>query len=468
MYMGNEAFSVYNLRHGTAIIDQAGHPLPDLVGDQESGWAVARNLKKPLNHLAFLKRKEEIARNLVLHNSDSPTPIFDENYELLKLHQQRRISTNDTIVHLCQNLKKSGISLSEDSLIALLREYATIRHMEFHPSDVCNLSCTGCTYGHAHPETKPLPVNFPYRSLVTVAQIQPRSIVICGGGEPALYAQGAFRFQELVDEITTQIPGIALALITNGTYKPAGNWPNKLDWIRLSVDAATEQTYTAFRGKSHFHNVISNFLKYLDHDIRYVGISFLFARQNIHEYASIADFIFQLVKREKPQHMHKVNIQYRPLRQDPRDDARPFQEAVSPQQIQNAVNEIRALADSSTEMKEFLRNQTNVTAILGGNSHPPYAFSRCYYCQAFKIVRANGDLRPCFIRVVEPDFWLGNILRDALETIALNTLYVSAIQRSTCNPNSCRQCHVNYIFEQGLLKNIQPSNSPEVLADPMF
>ncbi|MCB9105586.1 MAG: SPASM domain-containing protein [Anaerolineales bacterium] len=105
---------------------------------------------------------------------------------------------------------------------------------------------------------------------------------------------------------------------------------------------------------------------------------------------------------------------------------------------------------------------------MGGNSHPAYEFSRCFYSQTFKIVRANGDLRPCFIRVVEPDFILGNIIKDPLETIALNTLYIGARRKHHCNSHGCRQCHVNYIFEQGLKGKIQPSNSPEVLKDPMY
>jgi sulfatase maturation enzyme AslB (radical SAM superfamily) len=236
----------------------------------------------------------------------------------------------------------------------------------------------------------------------------------------------------------------------------------------LSLDAATEDTYSAFRGKPMFNRVIHHFLSYLDYDVRYVGISFLFARCNIHDYAAVARTIFKLVKKEKPHMLHKVNIQYRPLRRDPYRRDQPFTQAVNREQIQKAVSEVRQLADSSQELKVFLRNQTNITAILGGNAHPPHEFSRCYYCQTFRIVRANGDLRPCFIRVSEPDFVLGNMRTDSLETIALNTLYIGARRKPQCDPNGCRQCHVNYTFEQGLKGNLRPSVSPEVLADPMY
>jgi MoaA/NifB/PqqE/SkfB family radical SAM enzyme len=340
--------------------------------------------------------------------------------------------------------------------------------MEFHPSDACNLACCDCTYAHDDPERKPPPISFPFHEIHKIASMKPKSIVIIGGGEPALYRSGKYRFQEMVEEIQGTNPGIRLALVTNGTYKPPGNWPDRFSWIRISLDAATADTYTAFRGKPLFRRVVRNCLDYLDHRVRYVGVSFLFARSNVKDYAALARFIFDLVKREKPHALPKVNIQYRPLRRDPVGHDRPFTQAVTPEQIRKAVCEIRELADSSRAMKVFLRDQTNITAILGGNTHPPHEFSRCFYSQTFRIVRASGELRPCFIRVSEPDFVLGNIRTDDLETVALNSLHVGARQAPDCDPQGCRQCHVNYTFEQGLKGNLRPSTSPEVLADPMY
>ena len=460
-------FSVYNnlLDRAQSLDNPLGDLLPD---DYEHGWHVARNLLKPLNHLDFLRRKEEIAVELNLHSRRTSPHWFNANYDVLARHQARRMSTADVIKHLASQLGQAGRPLSEADIASRLREYAKIRHMEFHPSDVCNLTCCDCTYGHDDPERKPPPINFPSHEIHKIAQMEPQSMVIIGGGEPTLYKSGDYRFQEMVEEVRTTNPGIVLALVTNGTYKPPGDWPNRFNWIRLSLDAATEATYSAFRGKPLFNRVIQNYLRYLDYDVRYVGISFLFARSNIHDYAAVARLIFELVKKEKPHALHKVNVQYRPLRRDPYRYDEPFTQAITDEQIEQTVSEIRKLADSSKELKEFLRNQTNVTAVLGGNTHPPHEFSRCYYSQTFRIVRANGDLRPCCIRVSEPDFVLGNIRTDRLETIALNTLYVGARRMPHCDPHGCCQCHVNYTFEQGLRGNLRPSTSPEVLADPMY
>jgi MoaA/NifB/PqqE/SkfB family radical SAM enzyme len=462
-----EHFSVYN--NLLTRSSRPDNPLHDLLPDRDDrGWSVARNLIKPLNHLDFIKRKEELAVQLNLHNKLTPPVLFDVNYAVLAKHQARTMTTSAVIGRLAAQLRREGQPLSEVEVVDRLREYATIRHMEFHPSDVCNLTCCGCTYGHDDPRRKPLPINFPFHELKKISRLKPKSMVIIGGGEPTLYRNGNYRFQEMIEEISGTNAGIALALVTNGTYRPPGNWPDRLSWIRLSLDAATADTYLAFRGKPLFDHVIKNYLRYLDYDVRYVGISFLFARSNIHDYAAVARFIFDLVEAEKPHALHKVNIQYRPLRRDPYAYHKPFTQAVSPEQIRNVVCEVRQLADSSAEMKRFLKNQTNITAILGGNTHPRHDFSRCYYSQTFRIVRASGDLRPCFIRVTEPDFTLGNLQVDSLETIALNALSVGALRKSHCDPQGCRQCHVNYTFEQGLGGILKPSTAPEVLADPMY
>lgn len=455
-------FSVYNVN--SPLVSELHNPLADLVpGDNEHGWHVARNLRKPLNHLDFLRRKEAIAVELNVHNLATPGALFNSHYQLLSQHQSKQITTDQAIGCLA-----AQCNLTADDVAGRLREYAGIRHMEFHPTDVCNLTCRGCTYGHDDAALKPPPINYPFESIFKVAQLRPLSMVIIGGGEPTLYQSNGARFQEMVAEVVRTSPGTRLALVTNGTYKPPGDWPHRFHWIRVSLDAATSATFSGFRGKPLFDRVIGNFLDYLDYDLHEVGVSFLFARSNIHEYATVAQFIFDLVKKEKPHALAKVSIAYRPLRRDPYRYDRAFTEAVTDQQIARAVAEVRELADSSVEMKCFLKNQTNVTAILGGNSHPPHEFGRCYYSQTFHIVRANGDLRPCFIRVQEPDFVLGNITTDRLEAIALNTLYVGALRKPHCDAHGCRQCHVNYTFEQGLKGQLQPSTSPEVLADPMY
>ena len=460
-----QIYSVYSVADPTVHLT---HPLDFLRGDNEHGWLVARNLRKALNHLETLRWKDNTATELMLHGTRTDGIIFDEMFTLLQGHQERRVATDDVIRYLSARMASDNPNLTQETIKKELRDYAVVPHMEFHPSDVCNLTCIGCTYGHDDPETKPLPINYPFAELNRISSLHPKSMVIVGGGEPTLYRDDDLYFPELVTAIIEQNPGIKLALKTNGTHKPEGDWPSLFSYIRVSIDAATPETFTKFRGKPMFERVIKNYLDYLDYDAPYVGISFLFSNVNIHEYVQVAKFLHDLVKDNKPDKLHKVNVQYRPLRQDPFDYDKPFKEAVSEEQIEQTIDEVVELAHSSDDFEDFLSHQTNITAIVGGNTHPPYMFSRCNYSQIFRIVRANGDVRPCFIRVKEPDFLLGNVITDPPETIALNMLYVAAARKEHCNSQGCRQSHVNYILEQGLIGEMQPSMSDEVLRDPMF
>lgn len=459
-------FSTYNFRQRPPW---SGHPLADLLPeDPAHGWPVARHPLKPLNHLGFLQEKERLAQELNLHNLLTPVEVFDVNYELLAAHQAREASTDQVTQHLASQLQAEGKSVTPVEVREKLASYARVRHMEFHPTDVCNLRCRGCTYQHDRADRKPAPVVFPFAGIAEIARLQPWSLVVCGGGEPTLYKDGKQRFPDLVEQLEAISPGLRLALITNGTRKPRGDWPDRFNWIRLSLDAATASTYDDFRSKPYFEEVLRNYLLYLNSSAHYVGLGFLFARANIREYAAVARLIFTLVSRKQPQHLAKVNVQYRPLRQDPHQLGQPFAEAITGEEIAETVAAIRVLAATSLALKSFLRQQTNITAVLGGNKHQPHRFRRCYYSQIFTILRASGDLFPCFIRVQEPQFALGNLLTDRPETIGLNLLYVGARRRQYCDPWGCRQSHVNYILEQGLRGVIQPSNSAKVQADPMF
>jgi MoaA/NifB/PqqE/SkfB family radical SAM enzyme len=464
---GYKRFSIYNNLPGKADIPDS--PLGDLMpASIDHGWHVARNLLKPLNHLDFLKRKEAAADYLNLHNYLTPARFFEENYGILQQHHAEHITTDSAVKRLVGNLSQQGKIVTEKEVVGVLRDYASVTHMEFHPTDRCNLRCRGCTYGHDQAAGEPPPVSFYSSQIGRIAELRPRSMVIVGGGEPTLYSSDSEGFAGMINQVCLANPGIRLALVTNGTYKPSGEWPGRFSWIRLSLDAANEMTYRSFRGRPLFDRVIQNYLSYLEHDVRYVGISFLFARSNVRDYAGVARLIYKLVKEAKPAALPRINIQYRPLRRDPYQNHGRFNEAVRHHEIEDVIQEVRGLADSSPGIKTFLRKQTNITAILGGNSHPPHDFARCYYSQIFRIVRANGDLRPCFVSVTDPNLILGNIYSHSLEKMALNTLYVASKRNPVCIPKNCRQCHVNYILEQGLKGNIQPSSSREVHADPMF
>jgi len=434
-----------------------------LVGDDTKGWRAERNLFKSLNHLELLRAKERIAEQLGAHSTKNEPELFEKNYAILEAHQRRAIATDKTIKQIAAN-----VGLPKGDAEILLNEHFPIGHMEFHPSDVCNLSCQGCTYGQGVEGLQPPQIVFPFEHLDKLAALNPRSLLFSGGGEPTLYKDKGHNLGDVVKRIHELVPDTSLALITNGTFIPDRDWTEHLKWVRVSIDAATPETYQAFRGKPFFERVMRNLLRYLNTSISAVGGTFLYSKANIQEYVEFVRYFYGKAKEEQLYNLSRLNLSYRPLRQNPNDTGREFPEAITNEDIRRTINKIVEYARESPEVEQFLREQTNVEAVLGGNLQPPMPFERCYYAQIFHIVRANGDIRPCFVRVLEPDFVIGNIITDPLSAISLNVLYIGARRKQYCDSEGCRQSHCNYILEQGLAGEIKPPTSPAVAKDPFF
>ena len=226
--------------------------------DPDQGWNAARNLLKSLNHLDLMRSKDEVASRLGAMIGEVPSAAD------LDLHHARAgVNERSAIREIATSLG-SGEATTNDEFESMLSMYATVAHMEFHPTDRCNLACKGCTYGHDVAAEKPDPVSFPFSQLHRIQDLEPASIVIVGGGEPTLYKSEGRRFAEMVLELRRILPTTKFALITNGTFVPDGNWTDELSWVRLSVDAANPHTYELVRGRPMLERVMRGFTRYLD------------------------------------------------------------------------------------------------------------------------------------------------------------------------------------------------------------
>lgn len=461
--------------HGNAEAGSASETIRRLRGDYARGWLVARNPDRALNHLPLLREYLEIASRLGLFPTIPGIPLsapespaaaswgnWEKNAPVLEEHLRGAVSTRELLRRLAPG--------REEETRRSLRSLYPLAHMEFHPTDLCNLDCQGCTYTRIREDEpeKDIPAVFPFPRLDVLRKLNPAAIVVVGGGEPTLYRDSQHRFNQLIQQIHRLLPTTRLALITNGVFFPPGQWYHCLDWARISIDAAEASTYRAFRGRDMFQEVCRNLLNYLQTPIPYTGVGFLYSTANIHEYAGFIRFFHSLVNANLPESLDKFNIQFRPLRQDPRQQGLAFPESVSPEQIKAVVRELAVLAAESREMEEFIKNRTNATTVEQGNAHQPLSFSACFYSLIFNILRADGRLFPCFVNVDEPGFCLGNILHDSPETIVLNRLIVAGRPRAICRPEACRQCHLNHCLEQGLKKTRRALVSPEISCNPFF
>ena len=349
-----------------------------------------------------------------------------------------------------------------------------VAQVEFHPSDICNQRCRGCTYGQDVPSARPKPICFPFANLPLVAALQPRSLVLTGGGEPLLYrdpSTGA-RLQDLVLELRRLLPETKLALLTNGSRDLSATWTTwveEFSWVRLSVDAARPDTYIRMRRVDAFGTVCSNLLWLLrETRISQINLGFVYCEENIHEAAEAARFFYRFVRASFPDGLGRICIDYRPLRQDFGDKHEAFPGAVTQGQIDCVRSDFDGLAESS-EMRGFLEDQTNWEVIGNGNHHAPAGFSRCGYASLFRLIRADGSVWPCCMRVNVPEFCLGNVLTGSTPAeIAEKAAQFAGHLRPGCDAENCKLAVMNRTLEDGLRGDIEPSQEPEIMENPFF
>lgn len=133
-------------------------------------------------------------------------------------------------------------------------------HLHLIISDLCNLSCRGCAYrmdGYSSNQLFSIlnadgtknqnPPRFLETALVEsvlrdCVEMGTRAVEFTGGGEPTVHPE-AKRLLEYAQDL-----GLETALITNGILLPrVGDVAVKGQWLRISIDAATEKTYGTVR-----------------------------------------------------------------------------------------------------------------------------------------------------------------------------------------------------------------------------
>lgn len=181
-------------------------------------------------------------------------------------------------------------------------------HLHLILSDLCNLDCPGCSYrvsgglstelfAHrdqrgevvAHNPTRFLDTELALSVLHDCAAMGVRAIEVTGGGEPTVHRDAS----EIV--AYAQKLGLDTAFVSNGVLLDR-IWPGvivDLQWLRVSVDAATAGTYALVRPA--FSAVTNNFATVLRH-IRWavacrdeagstccIGLSFVVQQDNWRE-----------------------------------------------------------------------------------------------------------------------------------------------------------------------------------------
>lgn len=150
---------------------------------------------------------------------------------------------------------------------------------EIDASNYCQNDCGFCMFAfHLKKNRVHLPMSLYYKALLSFRRIGVKSITFTGGGEP------------LMNPNIVKMIGMALSenmrvgLVTNGLLLPdIYDIAPRLEFIRVSIDSATRDTYRKVKGRDHFNEVCDNIRGITKHGEGTVGISFVVTEDNKHE-----------------------------------------------------------------------------------------------------------------------------------------------------------------------------------------
>lgn len=293
-------------------------------------------------------------------------------------------------------------------------------YVSFGPVKKCNHKCIFCAYESVEKHKEIFPLNR-FESLVDeLTTLGVKSLFFSGDGEPLLHPN----ISEMIQYAKAK--GLSLALNTNGTLlnsKIAHEIIPCLDWIRVSINGATDETYSAIHqtSKTHFSELFDNLIflvnaKNSQTSKCTIGVQSLLLRENI-------STLPILVER-----LSRLNIDYfslKPYLPHPNSSYRPG--SFSKQDIE--------ILDKNLKIHETDRFKVHVRAHL--ENSPARNYNQCHSFCFMTEIDALGEIYTCGPMVGNPDFSLGNILNESFESIwkkkqsMINSIY------STHNPNQC-------------------------------
>lgn len=294
--------------------------------------------------------------------------------------------------------------------------------VELHLTDRCNLSCEWCTDKEIRKHGATLDPTV-LQKLFCEFWRHGTGITLEGGGEPTLHPA----FREIV--AAGEASGVAMGLITNGTVD-ISDCIRKLRWVRVSLDASTQEEYKKEKGVDRFAHVLENLKKISaarNAEETFIGVGYVLTTRN-------QSHLIELVEQ-----LDHIGIDYIYLR--------PVEEA---EEIAPSLDDLLKLKKKLAEFTADKRLKYMISIndrVIDKNAGLP-----CVAHSLTSIIHANGDVALCEKRRND-EIILGNIYEQSFDEIWVSPYREQISQKllqKECQ-NGCSACRVtgfNMVFEQ--------------------
>lgn len=289
--------------------------------------------------------------------------------------------------------------------------HTTPVRITMHITDTCNQRCNYCPFRRS----KTL---IPYDKFLSiladaVSNLRIKSIIFSGGGEPTTHPDhvNMFRLAAINYELDC-------GLFTNGfeISDACLEVLQSFQWVRISVDAATPETYASNRHVSlqAFDKVISN-ISMLRQACKYVGINYVVTKNNYEEIVKAA-LLF-----------HKLHVNHIRFAIDKTDLSQ--YESIYYKIRENILDTMALHSDLFQIYDGFDLILDTPWGLKRSNTVPDY--SQCYYQQLAIAIDADLTVYRCCSLLGKPKGILGSLKNQLLSELwndpntldAINTLY---------------------------------------------
>lgn len=336
-------------------------------------------------------------------------------------------------------LKNDGILGMRNVLCAYVnskKEPLTMNSMplivQIEPTTLCNITCQMCV----NPQIKRQRRHMLFKEFKEIVDglSLVRKISLTGAGEPLLNP-GIFAMLDYAKS-----KNILIGLSTNGMLLNAENIRKitdiNIDWINISLDAATAKTYESIRRGANFEILISNIKPLTEAMKRRRGIIslwFVVMKNNFQELPQVVSIAEKIaVKKITVALGHDFGLES--LRNDVFDDNYSVvTEKLIP--IQSVLKTAKNLANH----KKIVLNCVNVPNQAGRRTCK-WPWTSCY-------ITVEGFVVPCCMRGADPEVSnFGNIFKDTFIDIWNNSCYQDFRRelRSDVIPQYCKGCPSYY------------------------
>ncbi|MDQ1248744.1 MAG: hypothetical protein QG597_3117, partial [Actinomycetota bacterium] len=218
----------------------------------------------------------------------------------------------------------------------------------------------------------------------------------------------------------------------------------KPDWVRVSLDACTPQTYARLKQADFFGTVVRNLGEYRTLGLDFLGIGFTVTKHNVADIPLLPKFL-----RDNRLDDGEVFVQFKFLRGYP--DMLPGQPDL-----------IEAVTGLSTNarllgLESFFAQRTNLSNLptfFSDRTHLRPTVPRCHYSMIYLLVKANGDAYPCGSMAFRSLNRLGNVNEVDIDFIVENArrFHGTNVPVSNADCVGCWDDHINVAMQQ-LLEN---------------